>query len=113
MGVAHHSVYPIWMEMARTEMLRCTGVSYAELEARGMLIVVVKLSIQYRRPARYDDALIVHAKLSRVSPAKIEHDYEILRDGQLLCTASTVLACVDRSGRPQRVPDLFHSRSEP
>jgi acyl-CoA thioester hydrolase len=105
MGVVHHSVYPVWLEIARTELLRASGISYAELERTGVFIVVVKLSLSYRRPARYDDQLQVTARLSA---AKIEHEYEVKRGDELLCTASTVLACIDRDGRPQRVPDFIH-----
>ncbi len=105
MGYVHHTAYPVWMEMARTELLRATGVSYAELERRGVFIVVVKLNINYRKPARYDEPLTVCATLTKASGAKIEHDYQVERDGDVLLTASTTLACVDAAGRITRVPD--------
>lgn len=105
MGYVHHTVYPVWMEMARTELLRNTGVSYAELEQRGVFIVVVKLNITYRKPARYDEPLTVHATCTKAGGAKIEHDYEIRRGDELLLTASTTLACVDAEGKVTRVPD--------
>lgn len=104
MNVAHHSAYTIWMEMARTEMLRRRGVAYRELEARGVFFVVVRLSVRYRRPARYDDALTIRARLKPSAGVKVEHEYEILRDGELLATAETTLACVNREGRLQPVP---------
>lgn len=110
MGVAHHSIYPIWLEIARTELLRTRGISYAQMEAQGVFVVVVKLALNYRRPARYDDELRVIAGVTRTTPAKIEHGYEIRRGEELLCTAWTVLACLDRQGRPQRVPEVFHCR---
>ena len=104
MGVVHHAVYPTWFELARTEMLRAGGVSYARLEADGVLIMVVKLEVKYRRPARYDDLLQVTAHLRRAEGVRIEHDYEIRRGGELLCTGSTVLACVNREGKAIGVP---------
>lgn len=107
MGLAHHAVYPVWMEMARAELLRETGVSYAELERRGVLIVVVKMNLHYKLPARYDDLLQVTATLRRATGVRIEHDYEIHREKRLLCAASTLLACVDRTGRLQPVPDFM------
>lgn len=105
MGVVHHSRYPIWFEMCRIEMLRRSGVVYKDLEAAGTLIVVAKLTIHYKLPAMNDDQLEVTATLTRAGGAKIEHRYEIRRDGQLICTAATVLACVGRDGRIQRVPE--------
>ncbi|MBI1374841.1 MAG: acyl-CoA thioesterase [Phycisphaera sp.] len=107
MGYAHHSVYPVWFEIARTELLRQTGVSYADLERDGMLIVVVKLELKYRRPARYDDEVRVIATTTRASGVRIEHDYEVRRGHELLCTGSTTLACLDREGKLQQVPEML------
>ena len=107
MGVVHHATYPIWFEMARTESLRLSGVSYAELEAAGTLIVVVKLEVKYRRPAKYDDELTVTATCTRAAGVRIEHDYEIRRGDELLVTGSTVLACVDRTGKVVGVPEML------
>ena len=55
MGVAHHSTYPIWFEMGRTEMLRAQGGRYRDLESAGVFLVVSDLTIRFRAPARYDD----------------------------------------------------------
>jgi len=105
MGFVHHSIYPVWFELARTELLRQTGLSYAELEASGTLIVVVKLETKYRRPAKYDDALTVTATCTRAAGVRIEHDYEVHRDGELLVTGRTVLACINREGKAVAVPE--------
>jgi acyl-CoA thioester hydrolase len=107
MGVAHHSVYPVWLEMARTELLRSQGAVYRELEERDVLFVVIDLSIRYRRPAKYDDVLTIHVK-EMPGPegrrVKVEHQYQLFRDQELLATASTTLACVNRQGRPIAIP---------
>ena len=105
MGVAHHTAYPVWLEMGRTELLReASGVRYRDLEARGVFFAVFKLSIRYRRPARYDDLLTLDTTMTAVGRAKIEHAYELKRDGELLTTAATTLVCLDREGRPQAIP---------
>ena len=104
MGYVHHSVYPVWMELARTELLRQSGKSYAQWAREGLLIVVVRLNLSFHQPARYDDELAITATLTRAAGAKIEHDYQVSRDGERLVTGSTVLACVSRDGRPVRVP---------
>jgi acyl-CoA thioester hydrolase len=107
MGFVHHSVYPVWFELARTELLRESGVAYAELEKSGTLIVVVKLEVNYKKPARYDDLLDVTAMVTKVGGVRIEHDYEIRRGAELLCTGNTTLACLDREGRLTGVPQAL------
>ncbi len=56
-GVVHHTVYPIWFEMGRTELLRANGLVYKDLEKAGIYFVVVQLNVKYRRPALYDEKL--------------------------------------------------------
>jgi acyl-CoA thioester hydrolase len=103
MGVAHHSAYPVWLEIARTDMLRRSGRAYCQLEEQGIFFVVVRLTVRYLRPARYDDILRVRAAVSS-GTVKIEHEYTIHRSDELIAEALTTLACVDRNGRPQRIP---------
>jgi len=107
MGFLHHANYFTYFEIGRTELLRASGGNYREMEERGLLIVVVKLTCRYRAPARYDDVLTLRTTLTRTTAAKIEHKYELIRDGLVLAEAESVLACVDRSGRVQPVPDEF------
>lgn len=114
MGLAHHSAYPVWFEMGRTELLRqslsaTTGLTYRDIESQGVFLAVVNLEIRYKRPARYDDLVTLETVLESIGHAKIEHAYELKRDGILLTTARTTLACLDRNGRPQPVPDMLRS----
>jgi len=105
MGVVHHTAYPVWFEMGRTELLRSTGRTYRDMEAAGLLLAVVKLEVTYRAPARYDDLVTLRTTLARVGAVKIEHSYELFRGDDLLVTGSTVLACLDREGRARALPD--------
>lgn len=107
MGVVHHSVYPIWLEQGRTEMLRADGGRYRDLEAQGLFLAVVKLAVTYRSPARYDDMLRIETTLTRLGRAKIEHEYTIRRDEDVLATGSTTLACIDRAGQVREIPDML------
>ena len=104
MGVAHHSVYAVWFEMARTEMLRRDAVSYAECEARGVFFVVAKLTTRFRRPVRYDDVLRVRVALEPSGRIKLDHTYEVFRDDELVATGESTLVCVNRDGRPTPIP---------
>jgi acyl-CoA thioester hydrolase len=105
MGVVHHANYLVYFEMGRTEMLRETGIDYRSLEERGYCLVIVKASCRYKAPARYDDEIVLRTTLRRVTPVRIEHSYELIREGVVLAEGDSTLACVDRSGRPQALPE--------
>lgn len=112
MGVAHHAAYVPWLEIGRTELLRSCGVSYRELEAHGVFLVIVRLETKYRRPVRYDDVVEVRTRVVKTSAVKIEHEYDVIvveRDGGpseiAAASAATTLACVDRNGRVRALPD--------
>ena len=109
-GVVHHSVYPVWLEMGRTELLRASGLAYKDLEAAGIFFVVARLSIKYRSPAFYDEKLILETTCSRVTAGKVEHSYKLVRasDGAVLAEAVTVLACVNAEGKVRRVPKFMY-----
>ena len=105
MGVVHHTVYPVWFEMGRTELLRSLGGSYRELEAEGVLLAVIRLEVRYHAPARYDDVLMLRTSLESGGRVKLEHSYELMRGEEKLVSGRTVLACLDRDGRPRPLPD--------
>ena len=108
-GVVHHSVYPVWFEMGRTELLRANGVAYKDLEEAGVFFVVARLQIKYRRPAEYDEKLELETTCSLVTPGKVEHIYTLKRscDGVILAEGATTLACVSAEGRIRRVPEFM------
>lgn len=110
-GVVHHTVYPIWFEMGRTELLRANGHVYKDLEKAGVFFVVAELSTKYRRPAFYDEKLDLTTICTKMSVAKVEHRYELKRPetGILLAEGRSVLACVDAEGKIQRVPESMFS----
>lgn len=109
MGVVYHGNYAQYFEMGRVEWLRNKGVLYKELEKSGIMLPVVSLSMNYRKPAVYDDELTVTTKLKYLGGVKIEFDYEITnQQGDLLTTAHTVLVFVDmETKRPVAVPDYL------
>ncbi|MEW4527630.1 MAG: thioesterase family protein [Maioricimonas sp. JB045] len=105
MGFLHHANYAVYFEMGRTELYRASGGDYRAMEERGFFLVVVQLECRFKRPARYDDLLTLRTRLARRSPAKLEHEYELWRDNELLTTGRSVLACVDRDGNVQPITD--------
>lgn len=108
-GVLHHSNYFNYFEMGRTELFRATGGDYREMESRGWFFVVAKLDCRYRKPALYDDLLTLRTTITKLSQAKLEHEYELFRNDELLATGHSTLACVDRDGNIQRIPEVLES----
>lgn len=107
MGLLHHANYLIYFEQARIELLRSFGVTYKEMEDQGYLLVLTKFEVRYRRPARYDDLLTVRTTVVKTTAVRIDHRYEVLCDGNLVAEGTSTLACVDREGRPQALPDFL------
>ncbi len=105
MGLLHHANYFVYFEQARTELLRKRGMTYRDMEDAGHLLVIVDLGCKYKKPAYYDDVLTLRTIVERVTHVKIVHRYEVLRDGVSLAEGHSTLACVDREGRPQALPD--------
>ena len=112
MGFLHHAKYWEYFEEARTELLRRRGVRYRDLEEQGVFFVVYKAACTYLAPIRYDDVVAVTARVERITRTRVDHRYEIHREGALTCEASTTLACVGRDGRPILMPDALWLRSQ-
>lgn len=106
-GLLHHSTYIVYFEMGRTELLRSRGVSYREVEDSGYYLVVVDLGCKYKKPAFYDDVLTLRTTVAKVSHVKIVHNYQVFRDGTILAEGHTTLACIDREGKPQALPEIL------
>ncbi len=105
MGLLHHSNYLTYFEIGRTELFRAQGGNYRRMEEIGLFFVVASINVRFKRPARYDDLLVVKTNIARQTPAKLQHHYELYRGAELLCVADSVIACVDSAGTVQRIPD--------
>ena len=118
MGVVYYGNYPQYLELGRVEWLRSIGFTYKAMEEEGIMMPVVSLQIQYKKPALYDELITIRTKLKELPSTKIEFDYEILNEkGELLSTANTVLVFVDaKTFRPVRCPEkvlkLIKAKSE-
>ncbi len=100
----HHANYLNYFERGRVEMLREMGVSYKQLEDSGLMLVVTEMNVRYQAAAEFDDVLELTTELVEVRKVRIRHRYRIERAGQLVVEADSVIACVDRSGSPSRLP---------
>jgi len=111
MGIVYYANYLVYFERFRNELLRRTGSSYREWEERGILLPVVKACCRYRAPARYDDILTFSGRVYPFKQTRIRIDYRVLREGALLAEGHTIHACLNRSGRPTRVPEGLLEKS--
>lgn len=112
MGVVYHGNYAQYFEMGRVEWLRNLGISYKWMEENGIMLPVVALNLNYKKPARYDDLLKVKTIFKSQSSVKIEFDYEIYNEkGELLTTGYSMLVFVNmKTGRPTLPPDYVMER---
>ncbi len=112
MGVVYHGNYAQYFEMGRVEWLRKLGVSYKWMEENGVMLPVVSLTMNYKKPARYDDLLTVKTILKSQTSVKIEFDYEIYNEAnELLTTGYSMLVFVDmKTGRPILPPSYVSEK---
>ena len=112
MGVVYYGNYAAYLEQGRTDWLRAQGFSYKWMEANGVQLPVIKLSIDYKRPAHYDEVIRITTKLRNIPTYKIEFDYEIHnQDNQLLVSAYTALVFVDMETKKlMKSPDYLNQK---
>ena len=109
MGIVHHSNYIKYYEEARSAFMRHLGVSYADMEASGVLMPILKVESEYKRPAKYDDLLTVRLIIRDIPMARFTGEYEIYNSaGELLNRGLTVLGFLNKTTmRPCRAPQWF------
>jgi acyl-CoA thioester hydrolase len=106
MGYVYYGNYFEFFEIGRTDLIRGSSVTYAEMEAEGYLLPVMHAACDYKAPGRYDDVLVVTTRLTELSRVRISFAYEIhaeSRPGELVCTGLTRHVIVGRDGRPRRL----------
>jgi len=109
MGVVYHGNYAQYLEMGRISWLRSLGLSYSEMEAKGVILPVVSLQVKYLKPALFDDLVTVKTSLKKIPKVRIEFEYTITNEkNEILAEANTILAFVDASRkRPIKCPDYI------
>ena len=106
MGVAYYANYLRWFEIGRTEMFRDLGLTYREVEQKGIFLPVSEAHCKYLAPAHYDDVLVIETTLDTTFRAGMKMDYRVLRkaDGSLLAEGFTRHAYLNRDGKVVRPP---------
>lgn len=112
-GVVYHTSYLRMAERARTEMMRCVGFNHGLLlERYNVLFALRRCGVEFVRPARLDDALEVHTRVTKVAGASFEGHQTILRDRIVLVDLGCTLACMAPTGRPSRLPTTLRAALE-
>ena len=107
-GIAHNANYLVWFELARVAYLEEYTGGYPALRAQGIESLVLETHVRYRKPAEFDDRLVIHARVSGVRGARFRFDYKVERDGEVLAEGWTSHACVDATTmRPTRIPQAL------
>ena len=113
MGIVHHAVYPVWMELGRSDLLRMMGQGYAEWEAQGVFMAVAELKVKYRVPARYDELIEIRTWVQEAGRRKVVFGYGVTRDGVRLAEGESAHLVMGRDGRSRTLPEamlaLVHS----
>ena len=106
MGFVYHANYLVWLDMARTEHLRQTGVTYKDMEERGVFLAVTEARIRYRKAARYDDVVRIKCWVRDLASRRVVFGYAVERaeTAELLATAETALIALNRQRALARVP---------
>ena len=106
-GVVHHANYFKFFELARVKQLEAHGYSYAQLERDGVILVVSKINCRYLLPARFGDTLRIRVETTRARAARIDHRYHVFVGHSLIAEAESTIACIDRTGNIQRLPEYL------
>ncbi len=109
MGVVYHGNYAQYLEVARVEWLRSIGISYKKMEEEGVMLPVVNLNINYKKPAIYDEVITVKTTMRETPTVKIIVDHILYNEKQqIIGDASITLVFVDmKTLRPITCPDYL------
>jgi acyl-CoA thioester hydrolase len=104
-GVVYHARYLHFMERARSDMLACVGIDQRTVHAAGQgAYAVTEMHIKYRRPAHFDDALVVISTVEAVRAASCDIHQTVMRGDDILTEAQVTAAFVSPDGKPRRQP---------
>jgi len=107
MGVVYYGNYLRFFEAARNEWLRAKGARWRDIEAtHAVYLPVVEAKVNYKRPARYDDLIVVETHLGDLGRASLRFDYRVVRGEDLLALGHTLHACVSRDGDIRELPEV-------
>jgi acyl-CoA thioester hydrolase len=113
-GVVYHARYLHFMERARSDMLACVGIDQRAVHEAGQgAYAVTEMNIKYRRPARFDDALLVVSTVEALRAASCDIHQTVMRGNEILTHATVTAAFVSPDGKPRRQPAHWVAAFQP
>src|SRR5260370_10730130 len=105
-GVVYHANYLRYFERGRSDFFRVVGVSHSALLERPdpAAFTIVRMTIDFKRAARIDDALLVRTTYDRAKGPRLFISQRITRGEELIATAQVEAACIDLKGRARKPP---------
>ncbi len=109
MGYCYYGNYAQYVEIGRVEALRNVGMSYKEMEEKGIMLPVSEFQVKYLYPAKYDDELTIESKITSIKGSRMFFEHEIKNEeGRLISTSKITLAFVSKETmRPILPPESF------
>jgi acyl-CoA thioester hydrolase len=102
MGIVHHATYAIWFEVGRTEMIKKMGMSYSEIENKGVMLPLIHLQCNFKAPAKYEDEILVRTFVKESTATKLLFGYEVIKKSEekILCEGETTHVWTDKTLKP-------------
>ena len=105
-GIVYYVNYLKYMERGRTELMRYLGFDKPAFIDGDLMLVVHSAQVNYRRPARLDEAITVTAGVSKLAKSYLIFRQRVLRDGEVLCDGDIKVACVSQAAmKPRPLPE--------
>ncbi|KUO74427.1 MAG: acyl-CoA thioester hydrolase [Desulfosporosinus sp. BRH_c37] len=99
MGIVYHSNYLVWFEVGRSDLFRELDLPFTQIMDQGLGLAVIEASCHYRKPARYDDDLVIITSLEQMSSRSARFKYHIYKGETLLAEGKTVHVFINKEGR--------------
>lgn len=97
MGIIHHSVYPVWFEVGRTNFIKMLGITYSQLEKNGVMLPLSELTCQYFRPVHYEDQVTIETTVQKLTVSRVQFAYRVLQNNQVMSEGTTTHGFVSSS----------------
>ena len=114
-GLVYHANYARYFERGRSDFLRLAGISHTALleGAEPLGFAVNKLTLEFHKPARIDDALVVRTLFERAKGPRIFISQQLERGAEILVKGQVEVCCISLTGRPRKPPAMLLERLKP
>ena len=107
MGIAHHSSYLLWFEMARIELMRSIGLSYAQFEKNGFLMPVLEVNVHYNKAVTFDQLLNITTSINQKPKARFKYSYQISDGNDIICEGYSIHGYMNLENKAIKPPKAF------